>query len=329
MCVESTHMKTHEKILYTFNKFYSNMIKDLKSKQELASSIKHNYKVFDKLSENYYTTFWSTFSGFIGLLVNESRDHLLNNDAFLQSILIKDLTIGEIFDVITDDAEKSITWNYLYVLLTIGCVYNTYDSSAELTDDEHKQLLTLYEVVLRLIGMIQKSEDYVDVIEDIVDDDIKGLLTKIIVTHPKADKTDDIQPSKIMGLAKEISESIDVSSLNLESPQDVLKMLDFSGSNNVLTDIIGKVSTSIQGKISSGELDKNELFGEAMSMLNGNSGNSNNEGGLGNLFNSPIFAEMMKGVGKNTQTKKTGEASYSTKERLRRKLELKKKHTTY
>jgi hypothetical protein len=85
------------------------------------------------------------------------------------------------------------------------------------------------------------------------------------------------------------------------------------------------VSSSLNSKISNGELKQEDLLGEAMSMMNmfGGSG-----GGGGNpLASNPLFAQMMKGM-------KSGKAAVrpdvirksDTKSRLRKKLEAKNKN---
>jgi hypothetical protein len=101
-------------------------------------------------------------------------------------------------------------------------------------------------------------------------------------------------------------------------------------------------------KISKGELNQEDLMGEAMSMmgmLNSGKGGAGGLadmlkgmgglgglGGLGDIMNNPMFTEMMKMAKKGkTQTKNSnGQRSSknggpSTRDRLRKKLEDRKK----
>ena len=95
--------------------------------------------------------------------------------------------------------------------------------------------------------------------------------------------------------------------------------------NNMLGNIVQKVSTTLNDKISSGELKHEELIGEAMSMMNlfGGKGGS----GMAGMMNNPLFSQMMKGM-------KSGKAGVrqdviskaTTRDRLRKKLESRNKN---
>lgn len=204
---------------------------------------------------------------------------------------------------------------------------------------------TLLSKVVDVISAIQRGDDDID-FEEILDDDVKCLLSKL----SKSSDDDEIKveikegepskksntsgfniedvfgnmtkDSKIANLAKEISDEIDVSSLNIKNPEDIMKMMDFSSGNNVMGDIIKKVSSKISNKIEKGELGQEELLGEAMSMM----GKSGGLGGLSGLFNNPMMSEVMKSMkkGKPMQTKNDVFTKASTRDRLRKKLDKKK-----
>ena len=317
-------MKTDQKIIFTFNQFFASLIKDLKkADDDLKQSLKKSYKVLDKLSTDHYELFWNSMKSSVSQLVGDESG--VNTDA----VVLKNLTVGDIVGKLKAN-DKQVFWNYVYILTVFGIVYNTYDVSGELTEEDEKQWLQLYEKVLVVLRLLQNSEKYENELEDILDDDIKSLLDKVVITkESSADASTPPFPnmpgdSKIMNLAKEISENIDVSGLKLDTPEDVMKMMDFSGSNNVLGDIIGKVTTTIQDKIGSGEIKQDELFNEAMSMMGG-MGGAGGMGGMGAMFNNPMFSQMMKNMKKGkTTTRNTGGASSDTKDRLRRKLDQKK-----
>ena len=196
--------------------------------------------------------------------------------------------------------------------------------------------------VVKVLSMLQKGEDVSVELEDIIDDDVKSLLSKIQphqIPIPDTPETPEpaeflkgVENSKIGALASEISKDIDVSGLNIEKPEDIGKLLDFSGSNNFLGDIVGKVSSKLTEKISSGEIKQEELISEAMSMMSMlNTGGGigdilKNMGGLGGLANNPMMAEMMKHMKKGkVQTRNQGSSS-STRDRLRKKLDERKKN---
>jgi hypothetical protein len=161
----------------------------------------------------------------------------------------------------------------------------------------------------------------------------------------------------ICNLAKEISDEIDVSNLKVDNPEDILKLMDFSSSNNIVGDIIKKVSTKIHDKISNGQLKQEDLFGEAMNMMSmmgsGKGGAGGNMGGMGGIaemfgkmmgggkggsggmsdimngmsgmMNNPMVAEAMKAMKKGKATMKPDAfKKESAKERLRAKLNARK-----
>ena len=124
--------------------------------------------------------------------------------------------------------------------------------------------------------------------------------------------------SKIGQLAKEISESIDVSNIKVDSPDDIMKLMDFSSSNNLIGDIIKKASSKVQEKMANGQLKQEDLLSEAMNMMS-MFGKGAGGGGAGGNPMGGIF-DMMSAFSGNPMMRKA-----STKERLRQKVESRKK----
>lgn len=306
-----------DKIVRIFNKFFSSFLRDCKEvNDELRGLVKASYKAVDKSSSEYVEFFIKEVSedGF-EKLIKKDRDYMKD----------KQVAIGITFGMLPENM-----MNYVYLMALFA-----YMVGLENED-------TLLAQVVKILGTIQSGGDVSDgEFDDILDDDIKDYL-KIIKSYGVSNKIDiantnsaggpDVGPesflgaignSKIANIAKEISSEIDIGSLKTDSPDDMLKsMLDFSSSNNVLGNIIQKVSTTLNSKISSGELKHEELLGEAMSMMNmfGNGGNNP-------LANNPLFSQMMKSM-------KTGKASVrqdvikkgDARDRLRKKLEMRKKN---
>jgi hypothetical protein len=112
---------------------------------------------------------------------------------------------------------------------------------------------------------------------------------------------DFLHQSKIGELAKEISQDIDISNLNLDKPEDLLNVDSlFSGQNNALGDIIGKVGNKISQKIQSGELKQDDLMQEAFSMMSKLNGtNSFMSDMMNNVMSNGGMAGMagMSGMG--------------------------------
>ena len=104
-----------------------------------------------------------------------------------------------------------------------------------------------------------------------------------------------------------------------------MKLMDFSGDNNVMGNIIKKVSSKISDKINSGDLKQDDLLGEAMNMMS-MMGGKGGMGGLGDMLNNPMIAELMKSMkkGKPMQTRQDVVSKASARDRLRKKLDEKR-----
>lgn len=362
-----------QKICYMFNKFFSSFIKDLKTMDDtLKATIKKNYKVIDKSSEEYFDFFWQNINGSLNEFVE--NDAPWESDVVKSMEVVKGITIGNVLDVLKDE-NSEVFWNYINILLVFAYLYNETKTSSSENDDSSSQghpdgeeepkdtettstVYPLFVKFVRILSMIQKGDDPKVELDDIIDDDVKRLASRIKHFTPsnddaKVDETADVLPnppmeflesienSQIANLAKEISKEIDISSLNIEKPEDIAKLMDFSGSNNFLGDIVSKVSTKLNEKIANGSMKQEDLMSEAMgmmSMLNGGGGaggiadmlkNMGGLGGLGGMLNNPMFAEMMKQSKKGkTQTRNSHgqrKGSASTRDRLRKKLDEKKK----
>lgn len=321
-------MQLKEKIVYLFNKFYSSFLKDVKeSHDDLRKIVKANYKVIDKKSNDYCDAFSANFHEHVRDILQGSLEGVQDKE------VCKGITLQEATSKMSEN-DQHIFWNYLYILLTFAWLY-------KLDDDE-----VLFDNVVKILGLIQnKSENVDEEIKDILEDEVRELLLlahksgqSIKVDIPEASTGGNAEDapfpdifaglanSKIANLAKEISKDIDISGINAENPQDMIKnLLDFSGSNNVLNNIIQKVSTTLGSKMSSGELKQEELLGEAMSMMS--LMNTGNNPLMAQFANNPLFSQMMKGFKSgNVQPRQDVLRKADTRERLKKKLEQRKKN---
>jgi hypothetical protein len=341
-------MLLKNRITLAFNKFYSNFIKDLKTTNEdIRKVIKRNYKVFDKLSEEYFDYYKGQVDDVLPNLVNDDASALSGNESVLGKQLVKDVTVKAVIATIDNDVDRNVLWNYVYILTLLVLVRKEFDEIDTENEDDLKAVDMLFTSVISILAKVQQQQDVSDLLEQILDDDVKKLLSKVksfkedVKLEEEPSSTDmpfppfgNMQDSMICNLAKEISNEIDVSNIHVEKPEDVLKLMDFSASNNLVGDIIKKVSTKIHDKISSGELKQEELFGEAMSMMSMlNMGGSGGAGGglgglgdLGGLFNNPMMGEMMKAMKKGKAVPKQDAFKKSNaRDRLRAKLDERRK----
>ena len=385
-------MIVEQKICYMFNKFFSSFVKELKNLDDtLKATIKKHYKVIDKSSEEYYQFFWNNIKDHIRVFIDE--EDLTTNETIKHIEIIQGITIQNAVDVLKETNLQTF-WNYVNILIIFAYLYTdikqtsteqtnikseekedteTADEKKTSEDERNYQQETkhtpsvgvylLFVKVVKILSMIQNSQDPSAELADIIDDDIKSLVSKIKVFDvanddikideaadtmpiPPKDFLESIENSKIANIAKEISKEIDISNINIDKPEDVAKLMDFSGSNNFLGNIVSKVSTKLTEKISSGEINQDDLLSEAMSMmgmLNGGGAGGvggiadilKNMGGLGGMMNNPMMNEMMKMAKKGkVATKNTGGSrhnngsSVSTRDRLRKKLEEKKQKSS-
>jgi hypothetical protein len=183
-------------------------------------------------------------------------------------------------------------------------------------DDLRNMLVNIHDVRKEMSKSLMKDVDGdIDVI-DVNDESKDG--------PDFSDTLEFLNNSKIGELAKEISEDIDISSLNVEKPEDLLNIDDiFSGKNNMLGDIINKVGSRITNKIQSGQIKQDELMNEAFSMMTKLNGtNSFMEDMMKNAMNqggNASFNDLQSKMKNNPVMRKN-----NTKNRLQKKLENRK-----
>lgn len=222
----------------------------------------------------------------------------------------------------------------------------------ENTDECNEDKVKAIDMMLsKSMKLIQDTETF-DINKDadeILDDDLKVLLDNIYHTKKAiqefqiqydADEFekssgggdmngfesafDFLHQSKIGELAKEISQDIDISNLNLDKPEDLLNVDSiFSGENNALGDIIGKVGNKISQKIQSGELKQEDLMQEAFSMMSKLNGtNSFMSDMMNNVMRNGMGGGMgggMDGMGGNHGVSRKSKKQAQLRKRLEEK----------
>ena len=163
-------------------------------------------------------------------------------------------------------------------------------------EDEEKILDDLLIKTLNILNQIDMNMNVTDSIDDILDDDIKNILLNIRrfkVTNNTNNTPIDIDnnldsligDSEIGKLAKEISDQVNLDSLNLENPEDITNLFN-SDTGNLLGNLVQQVGSSITEKISSGELKQDDLVKDAFSLMNKMQTNQSSNPVLNNMMNS-------------------------------------------
>lgn len=325
-------MMLNTNISYMFNKIYLNLMKEIKDKDvEIKGKLKANYKVFDKKSSEYITKMVLNMDDTVtrGLF---GDDDIIDNLEILNFEIFIDVTVNDVLKkVIENDKESRDTFKYyIYILMVLCYIYKLED----ITDDKKEILLRKTVDIMNSVDTdnIKTEVEFDTYLEDILDDDLRRVLWKMYKDRKcvkesvmKLDSEDIggmefLNNTKIGELAKEISSSIDMSKLNMENPEDMLNMNNlFSGSNNMLGDIIQTVGTKITQKIQSGEINQEDLMGEALNMMG-----SLNSSGHGDMMSQMMgmmsgMGGMMEGMNMGGGTNSSG-GENKTRERLQRKL---------
>jgi len=332
-----------DKATYAFNKFFGVFVRDIKElSDELHGTIKKNYKVIDKASSEYMDHFWEVLGTHI-----RSSDWQLDEHQDVE--VVKDVSYKQIVDS-TEDIEQLS--NTIYILSIFSYIKKVSDE---------KDLDGLFDTSLRALNAFQRGDSaaFDDEVEDILDDDLRYLFAKLKLPTPSTPSEDEVSEggepreaaaagttaegedpmadifskfgnSKICEIAKEVSQNIDLSNLKIESPSDVFGMLSGNNGNNVLGNIVQQVTSTITNKMSSGEINQEDLVKEAMNMMGSLGGMG---GGASSILNNPMFASMMKnmagaagggGRGGKTAFRQDVLSKMATRDRLKKKLDLRK-----
>jgi hypothetical protein len=352
--METIKMTVSEKITYVFNKVYLNLLKDIKKKDiSFRTVVKSHYRVFDKKSDEYIDELITNMSNSIDTCLFNDSD-VLDNVDILNVMLFKEITINDILrKAIKDDDTDKNTFRY-YMLILLLMAFLKKDSM----DEEKKNILL--NASIRIIGRLDKKqlsiEEFQTMLdsEGIVDDDISKVLRKILENRSEVIEITDsdvplntgfpdmdlLKNSKIGNLAKEISESINLSDLNLgkidEGEFDINRII--GGDNQeVLGNIIQSVGSKISEKMRNGEINQSELMSEAIGIM----GKMNTSGvmGMDNGLGSDLLSQMMNlmsqqpGLGDFVNSQNIATAPQSTieynpstpvKNRLKKKVSSKK-----
>jgi hypothetical protein len=293
-----------------------------KYNEEFRKIVRKNFKVFDKSSSEYFDR--------INISIGDNIDDIGKVE------LLPKLSTDVILEKVAEN-EQNMIHSYSYIFRILVSIYPE-------DNDE-----TILEKVIDIIKTIQNNEDVEEKLKEVLDDDLAQLLRNLndVLSVPsESDDSDNgnssnpfgmLENSKIGSLAKEISNEINIADLNLSNPEELLDIKNLTSSNNVLGNIISKVSDKIQGKISSGEISQSDLVNEALSfvgMMNSGSGSSsggganNPFGDISSLLNNPMLAELIGGLKKDGNTKVKVDTNkvknMETRDRLKRKLEKRK-----
>jgi hypothetical protein len=276
-------MALSRKLTFAFNRTYIDFLKDVKSRnKDLGKTIKKHYKTIDKLSLDYMAFWTEQFSEDSGMWEDATVDLL--GGSFANKEVFKSVTVQNIVDIVRPD-ERDIIIRYQLMLRLFQHLMQEFHETADETVEEVDGVSALLDNVLQAIRAIDHGESFSqytfvdDTIQHIVDR-ISKLKVRLPQPTVEEDADADAKPSgtafpseifensKIGQLAKEISEQIDLSSLNISKPEDLMNIQGLlSGSNSALSTILQRVGSTITNKIQDGSLKQDDLLADAMKLM--------------------------------------------------------------
>lgn len=277
--------------VFIFNQYYIDLLKKIKvnSKEltlecniarNILKAIKTNYSTLDKSSNEYVNYIKSNISEdvwktFINLEDDKFKEWIDTNKDI--NIFI-DITLGDIYNILNDD----------YLCLNYFSVFYIFKEELE------------SETIAELVKILKSITDALIDEETVEDENIRIILQRLkderlktMKDKPSGIDMKGLEDTNLGKLAKEILDDIDIPKLkkSIDNSGDVFKAIGDPDSG--FGDVISNVSKKMANKISSGELNKDNMIQDAMkfaSMMPGlfNSGgsggnNQNNGGGMPDL----------------------------------------------
>lgn len=255
------------------------------------------------------------------VLASSSLDAVLSDEAVLAFEPIKGLRLGAIAHEGGGGTREVLSYVYLLSVLA-----STYADCASTTPEGASDLAS---AVLAALSKAQVDGEAPDV--NILDDELSAMLERVgeLSSSSKSKSVQEdaaaadvdvegilksLENSKIADLAKEISSEIDIKDLGA-NPMDMLNFANLTDSNSVLGNIVSKVGSKIQTKLSNGEMKQDELVSEAVSLLK-----ALDQGGQ--MANNPMLSGLFKAAKSGKLSVNTANVrTSSARERLRKKLE--------
>ena len=118
-------MNLQNKIIYIFNKFLINFLKEIKKDNYFKIAIKKNYKVIDKHSNKYIIAFTKKMEQFTELLCTEKLElkYLLSNNDFKDLNILKNININKLFKTFESNDDKNTILSYILTLQLLSMFY--------------------------------------------------------------------------------------------------------------------------------------------------------------------------------------------------------------
>lgn len=282
---------THPAITYAFNKCFADLLLFVRDNSpELKSVIRKHYNVMDSLSTDTSHVQFFLQNAHVDTLLKLGDDLETKDLDFVSKNIvaqpIRDISIVDL----TRHLDAPVAWVALARIYTLGaiarvwCVATSPDGSAPAQASSDGLLRCVLEYARHV--MTSSSEDEQKDAPAIPEDETAAALLRISSVCTRRGPTDQtpvevptgddasvaaalakLENSSFGAMAREITESLDLSSLDVSDPSELLNFNNLSDKSSVLGTIVSKVGSTIQTKLASGELDQQQLLREAVSLL--------------------------------------------------------------
>lgn len=233
-----------------------------------------------------------------------------NEIVFSKEIRLFDgIDLYSFWNVDLSETTRENTWKYLHTMYLYADNYHRNTNLGEVMKLYHQagttEHLNVDHKTKVLFGILDNLNNKSTPKQEIVTTDNREKSIDDLISEPKksTDKpsmTDGIPlPKSILGgrigaLASEIAKDINPEDFQMENPEEMMKDL-MSGKlnqNSPVFNLVNKISSKIQGKLSSGEVDEMELFHEAKGVMSEMGSDSSPFGMLGKMSQT-----LEKGLG--------------------------------
>jgi hypothetical protein len=308
-----------------FNKYLIDFLTELKNIfPELAESIDLNYSNITDTSTEYIAEFMQNISKYSDKIAQKDDSLFTKTADNKKVVLLRDINFIKLWHSGISDNTKQAIWKYLHTLTILGS-YS--DDNSEIVQQVFKQLSSMN---LTPDAIDEQAKNIMNMMSNIKTTTDKPSDTQSAETPPpSADKNsmDDMLSGSTIGkLAQEISQEIDMSSLDLNDPGKLMSSLlgGKADGNNGLMELIKNVSSKVATKLSNGNVNQKDLLSEAQAMMSGLQGS-----GAGNLFSPDMMKNLQQMMGGNSESAPKAKPNHNNgaaqqKERLRQKLAKRK-----
>tara|TARA_B100001093_G_scaffold513789_1_gene586415 strand:- start:1432 stop:2565 length:1134 start_codon:yes stop_codon:yes gene_type:complete len=321
-----------------FNNSLKQLLSVIKKKFPEQTDDIDSYYNFENEQGKYYEEFLENCLKFGNEI--SSKDEIIFSKG---NVLLKNINFYEIWNhEEMDEDERDNIWNFLHTL---------YIYAYEAKKDSNFKIL-IKELKSKKGELDEESKTFINII-----DSLSNQLKNEKMHENESDNVtengdfkidESLFGGEIGNLAKEIAEDLNPSDLNLEDPGALLKSLmsgnfDEQNDNSGVVNLVRNITDKLQDKLMNGDLNQDILFGEAQNVMKQFSGgNSSNPM---NMFNMMMNSGMMNNLDENTSNivnqannmvnNNSGNVNpnnlknqvklNSQKDKLRKKLEMKKK----